>query len=88
MDIIKPRPEEEIKATIKQEELKREFKEICTEAGSKQFEISKLQAQLYLLNEKLFKLNEVFFETDLKIRGVSSKEIEVPLQKKETISAP
>jgi hypothetical protein len=57
-----------------EEDLKSEYKEICAAAGDKQFEISKLQAQLYLLNEKLFKLAEVFEKTDKKV--------------KETLSAP
>ncbi len=44
------------------EELQKEYQTLCETAGDKQFQISNLQAQLYLINERLFKLSEEFSE--------------------------
>ena len=48
---IKQRPREEVQ---------KEYQALCETAGDKQFQVSTLQAQLYLINEKLFKLSEEF----------------------------
>lgn len=46
--------------TRPKEEVQKEYKALCEAAGDKQFQVTTLQAQLYLINEKLFKLSEEF----------------------------
>lgn len=68
MEWKESKPSESQKRT--KADIQKEYVDLCSLAGERQFQVTKLQAELYMINEQLFKLQEEF-----KLTGTTIKEL-------------